>query len=225
MSTLQRGRGELHVSHEKQHQAFGIRVSSAGRTGLELIDHLDVSDRLKLSCWTFRHPLPRFTLPAVTEQSQVTLPEDRADKLDRARSTPSQTRASPLQTTVTAPAVTTSNQAMPTNEITTFQVDDENRGEDPLRDGAIRAPLRDMVTAVASISKAGPGRDPLGLQESSTSSDASRRKRPRVEPISPSGPHISHGPSWRRYSHLHQHLDPITCGIVSENEAERLFNL
>jgi len=225
MSSLPRDRGELHISHEKQHQAFRIRVCNFGCIGLELIDHIDASDRLKLSCLTCKHPLPRFTLPVVTEQTKVILSKDKTDTLDRTRSTSSQTRASPLQTTWTAPEVTAPNQAMSASEMTGFQVDHRNGEEDPLRDQAIRAPLKDMVTAVASIGNAAHGRDALGSQEPSTSFDASRRKRPRVESLSSSGPYISLRPSWRRWSHSHQHLDPITCGIVSESEAERLFNL
>jgi len=114
---------------------------------------------------------------------------------------------------------------MPANEMTTSQLEEGHMEEDPLRDGAIRAPLRDMVTAVASISQAGHGRDASGSQELSTTTDANRRKRPRMGSISASGPHTGLGPSWRRTYDSHQHLDPITCGIVSESEAERLFNL
>jgi len=76
MSSLSRGGRELYIPHEEQYQAFGVRVSSARRIGLELIDHSDASDRLKHNWETFKHPLPRFTLPAIAEQSQVTSPKD-----------------------------------------------------------------------------------------------------------------------------------------------------
>jgi hypothetical protein len=161
----------------------------------------------------------------VKELTQVTRMKDRANNLDRARSTLSQTNASPFQSTLTPSAILIANQATSANDEVTSRLDRLDRQEDPLRGGAIRAPLKDMVSAVASVNRADFREGALRSQKPSTSFDASRRKRIRLGSVEPLVPPNSRIPSWRRWSHSHQHLDPITCGIVSESEAERLFGL
>jgi len=146
------------------------------------------------------------------------------------RSTPSRNHASPANPTLTGQQQLTTPDAQSHTTVERedhLEVDDAEREEDPLRHGAIRAPLRDMVTAVASISNRGDEyTSPLEriIKESQPTAGGST-KRKRVDLEEPTDNQRSHAPIWSKGSYTLKHLDPIACGIVSEGEAERLFQL
>lgn len=96
---------------------------------------------------------------------------------------------------------------------------------DPLGHGAIRAPLKDMLTAVASVGSKGGDDTRVSNSKQSEPSAARTRKRIKLDAqVSTDDPRHSRS-VWSKGSYTQQHLDPITSGIVSMVEAERLFNL
>lgn len=86
-----------------------------------------------------------------------------------------------------------------------------------------------MLTAVASSSKWGNAAPSSSRSTCGNAASAEMRgtKRNRTDSITATGtgrrPRTV--PVWSKGSQPTQHLDPISCGIVSESEAERLFDL
>jgi hypothetical protein len=108
--------------------------------------------------------------------------------------------------------------------------DAEDSAEDPLRDRATQAPLRDMINAVASTEKVIPaGHQTPGLKrpiERLTPSDTRSRKRSRPDSVELRCAELrARVLPLTRGTFSCLHLDPVSCGILSEKEAERLFTL
>jgi hypothetical protein len=104
------------------------------------------------------------------------------------------------------------------------QLDLRDSEEDPLGQGAIRAPLKDMLSAMASVGTKG---NACKRQSGLILDDPTGRVRKRMKPdlTNRAGPFRGQLSKWSKGSYTCQHVDPITAGIVSESEAQRLFEL
>lgn len=102
--------------------------------------------------------------------------------------------------------------------------------EDPLCDGATQAPLRDTVNAVASNHKGNTGQPSAAGRKRAgdghTPSDARSKKRSRIDDAEDASSRImSRVFPFDRGMFSCLHLDPISCGLLSEEDAVRLYIL
>jgi hypothetical protein len=104
--------------------------------------------------------------------------------------------------------------------------DNEDSEEDPLRNGATQAPLRDMVNAVASTHRPAPAINNKRAIDGLTPSETKSKKRSRLDEKDLICARLrAQILPFSRGGYSHSHLDPIALGILSETEAERLFAL
>jgi hypothetical protein len=104
--------------------------------------------------------------------------------------------------------------------------DNEDSEEDPLRNGATQAPLRDMVNAVASTHRPAPTNNNKRAIDGLTPSETRSKKRPRLDEKDLICARLrAQIVPFSRGGYSHPHHDPIACGILSETKAERLYAL
>ena len=104
--------------------------------------------------------------------------------------------------------------------------DNEDSEEDPLRNGATQAPLRDTVNAVTSTHRSVPANNNKRGFDGPTPSDTRSKKRSRLDDKDLTCARLrAQILPFSRGGYSITHHDPIACGVLSETEAQRLFAL